>query len=223
MIEDCAPFTITYDQPGTYDVTLIIDANNGCGADTVTIEDAVSVYAQPLASFEMVPPQLNTLDPVAFFSNTTEGANTFAWYINDELITEEVDLRHTFPGEIGDTYGICLVAFAAGACADTVCQFITIEDGFRVFVPNTFTPDDRAPNDIFRPIFSGIDPRFFLFEIYDRWGMRLLTTTIPEEAFWDGTVDGTEAPQDVYVWKLIVKDAYSGDRVERIGHVTLLR
>ena len=154
--------------------------------------------------------------------STTEGANTYAWFINEEFITDEMDLHHLFPGAIGDDYGICLVAFAAGACADTMCKTITIDDGFRVFVPNTFTPDDKEPNNIFKPIVIGIDPRFYLFEIYDRWGTRILSTTDPEGA-WDGTVDGTEAQQGVYVWKLIAKDAYSGDRIERIGHVTLLR
>ncbi|MBL0128381.1 MAG: gliding motility-associated C-terminal domain-containing protein [Flavobacteriales bacterium] len=222
VIMDCAPIDVTYTQPGSYDVTLIIDANNGCGADTVTIADAVTVYLQPLATFDQLPAQLNTLDPVAFFNNTTNGANTYAWLINGEFITDEVDMQYRFPGEIGDTYGICLVAYAANSCADTVCKFITIEDGMQVFVPNTFTPDDHAPNNTFKPIVTGIDPRFYLFEIYDRWGNRLLSTTDPD-VFWDGKVDGTLAQQDVYVWKLIVKDAYSGDRVERIGHVTLLR
>ena len=78
IVLDCAPFTATYTDPGSYDVTLIVDAGNSCGADTVTIEDVVNVYAAPFANFEIVPPQLNTLDPTAYFNNLTTGANTYA-------------------------------------------------------------------------------------------------------------------------------------------------
>lgn len=99
VMMDCAPIDVTYTQPGSYDVTLIIDANNGCGADTVTIVDAVTVYTRPLAAFDQLPAQLNTLDPVAFFNNTTNVANTYAWLINGEFITDEVDMQYRFPGE----------------------------------------------------------------------------------------------------------------------------
>jgi len=30
-------------------------------------------------------------------------------------------------------------------------------------------------------------------------------------------------PIGVYVWKLLAKDPYTGKRIERIGHVTLVR
>ncbi|MBK8498831.1 MAG: gliding motility-associated C-terminal domain-containing protein [Flavobacteriales bacterium] len=222
VIEDCAPVTVIYTDPGSYDVTLIVDANNGCGADTVTIADAVNVYAQPTAAFEMLPAQLNTLDPQAFFNNLSSGALSYEWLINEVFITDEEDMTHFFTGDIGADYGICLVAIAAGACADTSCLYITVEDGMRVWVPNTFTPDGNEHNNTFKPIVTGIDRRFYLFEIYDRWGLRLFSTTDPD-AYWDGTVDGAEAVQDVYVWQLKAKDAYSAERVERIGHVTLLR
>jgi hypothetical protein len=42
---------------------------------------------------------------------------------------------------------------------------------------------------------------------------------------WDGSHRGSNTPvQDgVYVWKLIVKDKYTGYREEFFGHVTLLK
>ena len=222
IVQDCAPFTATYSDPGSYDVTLIIDAGNICGADTVTIEDAVLVYTQPVADFEMVPPNINTLDPLAYLNNTSAGANAYVWTIDDAFTSTDEDVRYLFSAELGTEHVICLVAIAAASCTDTLCKVLTVEDGLSVYVPNTFTPDNNEVNETFKPIVAGIDPRFYLFEIYDRWGLRLFSTTDPE-AFWDGTLGGEQAPQDVYVWKLIAKDAYSGDRLERIGHVTLLR
>ncbi len=223
VINDCAPITATYAQPGSYDVTLIVDAGNGCGADTVTMADAVMVFAQPTADFTMVPERINTLDPVAYFTNGTIGANGYLWFINDEPMGSTTDLRHEFPAEIGDTYGVCLVALASAQCMDTVCKYITVDDGLALWVPNTFTPNTDDKNEGFVPVVSGIDERFYLFEVYDRWGLRVFQSDVPGEA-WDGNgTDGSLAPQDVYVWKVRVKDAYSGERIERIGHVTLLR
>ena len=184
--------------------------------------DAVLVYTQPVADFEMVPPNLNTLDQLAYLNNTSAGANAYVWTIDDAFTSTDEDVRYLFSAELGTEHVICLVAIAAASCTDTLCKVLTVEDGLSVYVPNTFTPDNNEVNETFKPIVAGIDPRFYLFEIYDRWGLRLFSTTDPE-AFWDGTLGGEQAPQDVYVWKLIAKDAYSGDRVERIGHVTLLR
>jgi gliding motility-associated-like protein len=222
-VEQCEPFTWTYPQPGSFDVTLIIDAGNGCGADTVTVEDAVTAYAQPTASFTMLPAVITTLQPVGFFSNTTAGANTYQWLVNEELVSEEVDMQHTFPAQIGDAYGVCLIAYASALCADTVCQTITLEDGMVLWVPNTFTPNNDNKNEGFVPITYGITDDFYRFEVFDRWGLRVFASEVPGEG-WDGRLaDGTEAPMDVYVWQVRVKDAYSGARVERIGHVNLLR
>ena len=92
-----------------------------------------------------------------------------------------------------------------------------------VYVPNAFTPDGNGQNESFRPVSVGLDPDQYEFLVFDRWGQVLFRTTDPEEA-WDGNyASGSPVPQGVYVWRLIAKDLYSPNRVERIGHVTLVR
>ncbi|HRH39534.1 MAG TPA: gliding motility-associated C-terminal domain-containing protein, partial [Flavobacteriales bacterium] len=221
-IHDCSPITGTYTDPGSYDVTLIIDAGNQCGADTVTVEDAVVVYAQPAAAFDVLPPSINTLQPVAFFNNTSAGAHAYEWTIDGDSVSYEEDLRYGFTPELGAEYEVCLIAFAAAVCTDTLCTVVNVDDGLGVFVPNTFTPNHDDKNETFKPIVTGIDPRYYQFMIFDRWGNMFFSTKDPA-AFWDGLHDGEDAPQDVYVWKLIAKDALSGARIERVGHVSLLR
>ncbi|MBK8225596.1 MAG: gliding motility-associated C-terminal domain-containing protein [Flavobacteriales bacterium] len=220
---ECAPFVYTVNEPGSFDVTLIVDAGNGCGADTLTVEDAVTAFAPPTADFTMLPEVITTLQPVGFFSNTTTGASTYSWQINEEPVSEELDLRYTFPAQIGDAYGVCLIAYASALCADTSCRTITLADGMVLWVPNTFTPNNDNKNEGFAPVTFGIDERFYRFEVYDRWGLRVFLSETPGET-WDGRMaDGSDAPMDVYVWQVRVKDLFSGDRVERIGHVNLLR
>ncbi|MFN3876389.1 MAG: gliding motility-associated C-terminal domain-containing protein, partial [Flavobacteriales bacterium] len=222
-VEQCAPFTWIYTQPGSYDVTLIVDAGNGCGADTVTVADAVVAHAQPAAGFTMLPEVITTLQPVGFFNNTSLGAGSYQWLVNGQLAGDEEDLRHVFPAQVGDSYSVCLVAYASPACADTLCRTISLEDGMVLWVPNSFTPNSDDKNEGFAPVAIGIDEEFYRFEVFDRWGMRVFSSERVGEA-WDGTLPGgSEAPVDVYVWKLLSKDAFSSARVERMGHVTLLR
>ena len=132
-------------------------------------------------------------------------------------------MRYVFPAQIGDDYGVCLVAYASGLCMDTLCKVITIEEGMRLNVPNSFTPNGDNINESFVPIVNGVDPDFYRFEVYDRWGLLVFSSEKIGEAWFGLHPDGTEAPLDVYVWRVKAKDAYSGERVERMGHVSLLR
>jgi gliding motility-associated-like protein len=223
VVQDCAPVTVVYDDPGSYDVTLIIDAGNGCGADTLTIEDLVTVFAQPEAGFTPLPGLVNTLDPVVFFDNTSSGSIAYIWSVDGTEAGLEEDLRYTFPEQFGATYTVCLVAAASPNCMDSVCQVISVDDGLGVFVPNSFSPNGDAINETFEPVLIGIDPRFFSFIIFDRWGLEVFNSSEPGNAWSGRNSDGTECPVDVYVWRLITKDAYSGARIERFGHVNLVR
>jgi gliding motility-associated-like protein len=223
VVEDCAPVTAVYELPGSYDVTLIVDAGNGCGADTLTLEDLLTVYTQPTAQFDPLPAQINTLDPEVFFHNTSSGAVGYTWSVDGVEVSTEEDLRYMFPAELGNSYVVCLAAIASPNCADSLCRVIEVEDGMGVFVPNSFTPNDDDINETFGPELVGIDPRFYSFMVFDRWGLEVFSTNDPT-ARWDGrSPDGADLPVDVYVWKLMTKDAYSGARIERLGHVSLLR
>jgi gliding motility-associated-like protein len=222
-ISDCGPVMHAYTVPGIYDVSLIIDAGNGCGADTVTVPHAVQAAERPAADFEQLPEQASTQAPTAFFNNLSEGASAYTWDIDGTSVSALEDLLWTFPSQLGASYTVCLIAWASPACADTACRVIDLADGMQVHVPNAFTPNGDQRNDGFLPVVSGADESQFLFEVFDRWGLRVFRSEKPGEA-WNGLrPDGTEAPQDVYVWKLRLKDAYTRERVERMGHVTLLR
>ncbi|MEO8587834.1 MAG: gliding motility-associated C-terminal domain-containing protein, partial [Flavobacteriales bacterium] len=222
-VHDCGPITVTYEVPGTYAIALVIDQGGACGADTLVAADPVIVSERPIAGFDILPEFVSTSDPVVYLNNTSTGALSYVWDIAGLAGSTEEDVQYEFPDELGGEYTVCLLALASPDCADTICKVITIDDGMNVSVPNTFTPDGDGINDVFMPITTGIDPRYYHFEIFDRWGLLIFNSTDPA-ASWDGrTSDGTEAPTDVYVWKLLLKDAYSGDRSDRIGHVSLLR
>ena len=221
--QDCGPITTTFEEAGSYDVTLIIDAGNGCGANTVQAVELVNVFDEPVAAFEALPEAIGTQNPTAYFHNYSEGASTYMWEMGGTGTYSTEHVNHLFPGELADEYDVCLIAYASPQCADTICKVVTVGDALELHVPNAFTPDGDGINDLFQPVVGGVDPDRYQFIIFDRWGAEIFATTDPD-ASWNGlSSSGEEFPQGVYAWKLHMKDPYSGDRVERIGHVTLVR
>lgn len=74
-------------------------------------------------------------------------------------------------------------------------QFIDCEL-CNVFFPNAFSPNDDGINEVFRAVLhENCDYSFEYFEVYNRWGERLLESTEP---VWDGYFMDEKCQQDVY-------------------------
>lgn len=94
----------------------------------------------------------------------------------------------------------------------------------RVFVPNTFTPDNDGHNEKFAPVaynVIGVE-----LAIFDRWGEEIFLSTEHDGA-WDGKAGGKVVPIGVYTWRYIydpvLVDGSLGNRETLYGHVTVLR
>jgi gliding motility-associated-like protein len=223
VVQDCGPVTTTYEEAGSYTITLLIDANNGCGANTIQEVGLVNVFVKPEAAFEALPEVVGTQAPQVYFHNYSQGASSYLWDMAGTGTHTSEHVNHSFPAELGDEYEVCLISYASPQCADTLCKTITVGDALVVHVPNAFSPDGDGINDLFRPVLDGIDPERYEFMIFDRWGSPLFSTR-DINAAWDGNFpSGDAVPQGVYVWKLRLRDAYSVREYDRTGHVTLLR
>lgn len=120
------------------------------------------------------------------------------------------------------TYTVTLRAERAGDSTQLVSQSVKVM-AMRDEFPNAFTPNGDQLNDIYRPLFR-CPVITTNFAIYNRWGQAVFTSTDPEAA-WDGTVEGTPAPADVYGWRLeydALRDNVRQTFTEQ-GEVTLLR
>lgn len=89
------------------------------------------------------------------------------------------------------------------------------------FVPSAFTPNSDGHNDYFRAITAGLSQLLY-FNVYNRWGQLVYSTSNPKDRGWDGTLKGREQPLGVYVWaaKAIT---YTGETITGKGTVTLIR
>ncbi|MEO8591211.1 MAG: PKD domain-containing protein [Flavobacteriales bacterium] len=206
----------TYASPGTYTVTLIATGVAGC-ADTLTVDPGVVVNPSPFADFTS-----DTLSSVANaiqFSNLSQGAQSYMWDFDDGETSDEIHPLHLFPAD-GGGYTVCLVAVNQFSCPDTICKFQPVRGDPVIFVPNTFTPNGDGRNEIFLPILNGFEGWNYRLLVFDRWGSVIHETRDRAEG-WDGSVHGTQAQIDVYVWKVIVER--DGDAQDFVGHVSLVR
>ena len=119
-------------------------------------------------------------------------------------------------------YTVTLLVTSQYNCVDSTQSEVTIDPVFTFYIPNAFTPDaNDGENHYFYPKGEGWDLSSYLFLVFDRWGARIFETT-DNSVYWDGTMKGELAPQDVYVWMVKVKDIY-GDNHTFEGKVTLIR
>jgi hypothetical protein len=61
----------------------------------------------------------------------------------------------------------------------------------------------------------------YSFEILNRWGTSIFKTGDPAKS-WDGKSGGAKATDDIYVWKVFVKDEQDIEHNFN-GHVLIMR
>ena len=87
-----------------------------------------------------------------------------------------------------------------------------------LFVPNSFTPNSDQINDVFLP--NGFELTNYQLIIYNRWGEIIFLSTDLETG-WDGTYEGKESENGVYVWEIVFTQ--NGVEETRRGTVSLVR
>ncbi len=203
---------------GTYTVTV---GYNGCSG-----EATVTVFKEsgPEAAFYTLPETI-FLDegPVLFFDESIGNITDWDWTFGDSTTATGNPTNHQY-ADTG-TYLITLIVTDADGCVDTAQGNIYVNPLFTVWIPNTFTPNDDARNEFFKPIGVGWDTKNYFMAIYDRWGRELFYTKDVNEG-WDGTYcnkyDYSKGVQGVYVYLIQVSDL-KGKKYHYKGIITLIQ
>ncbi len=211
---------------GCYDVTLIVSSENGC-ADSLTMEQMVCLYEQPVAYFTTDNLEYNSTYPLVSFFNESEFATTYYWEFGDSATSTAINPIHLYPGEEAG-YGIILTASNEIGCSDEYGLFIMVREDRLFYVPNSFTPENPdGINDVFTPVISsGYNPDFYSFIIFNRWGEVVFETDDMTQG-WDGTYTNSKnarpCPDGVYIWQINIRGITEDDATIHRGHVNLLR
>ncbi len=90
-----------------------------------------------------------------------------------------------------------------------------------IYLPDAFSPNDDGSNDVFGPV-SNCNNLDYTLMIYNRWG-ELLFISDESNKTWNGLYRSEDAQMDVYMYKLVWKDPYTGITRFKAGTTTLLR
>lgn len=194
---------------GNSTTTLVLTATeNGCSAsDTVVI----TVFLNPVAT---ISPGDTIIDAGSSVGLAVIGNGTlFEWSPAAGLSCTDCPNPVATP-EMTTTYFVT-VTNSAGCTASASRTVEVIPPDCTVTMPNAFTPNSDANNDVFAPV--GTEIEAYNLQIFNRWGQKIYAG----EAGWNGTLDQQAAPVDVYVYKINVQ--VCGTQSEFLGEVTLIR
>jgi len=209
----------TFNTPGCYTVSLMI-ASGACTANinkpnaVCAIETAQAFF---IPSAKIVEAELPKFD----FTNLSSNADSFIWTFDDGNTSFDINPTHAYLSDVTAGYNVCLTALNIEGCNTTYCDSVHVRDNFTLYVPNAFTPNGNGINDLFKPVITDHSISGYELLIFDRWGKLIFQSKTPFEG-WDGTYRGNGVKQDIYVWKLKVKNDLTGKWVLKQGHVTLL-
>ncbi|NVJ45920.1 MAG: gliding motility-associated C-terminal domain-containing protein, partial [Cytophagia bacterium] len=156
-------------------------------------------------------------DPVSFFDLSEGEVIDWHWDFGDGFDSNEIDPIHTYdaPG----TYTVRQIVTDRTGCQTEKIKVLEITEGYRIIIPNAFTPNGDGNNDFFRPRMLGLVKAQLI--IYNTWGEVIFNSEDIETKGWDGTIKGRKAENGNYVYKIIGL-SFNGLSVEREGIFALI-
>ncbi len=207
-----------YFTPGIYDVSVTIISETGCrDTSNYSISGAINAIQPPVAGLVIDRTKTTIFDPVFTILDTAKFFSFNELSLSDGSNYDVYPVIHTFT----DTglYTIIQTVKNEAGCIDTVEYRVLVEPEFRLFIPNSFTPNNDGLNERFLPSILGITS--YDLRIYNRWG-QIIFRTQDEFEGWNGESEGVKCQQDAYVYHLEVTP-YAGQKKIYIGSVTLIR
>lgn len=196
-----------------------IDAD-GCESRRVPIR--VIVAQNPIAGFQSdyVTREL----PGAIFTFTDKSVGhapvaEWLWEFGDGEISDLQDPVHEYaqPG----SYPVKLTIVDQNGCRSSVLKsaYLEVQMSVMMVTPNAFSPNGDGINDFFR--LPNYNIATWEVQIYDRWG-NLVYQTDNLEFRWDGSVQGSVAPEGSYTYT-VSGHALDQTPVFKSGSILLMR
>lgn len=213
--------------PGTYVIT-VRDAN-GCEASEVFQINSPSAVSVDLTAPQGVILAGMTTQLLTTTNSSSSIINHF-WQPLDSVIFDFSDC--TDATNCGNPYvqpfyttTFTVTVMNADSCTATDTVTIIVENELAGFYPSAFTPNGDGLNDRFT--FDILGATDIEISIFSRWGQQVFynanqTNGVNATDGWDGSIDGNEAPDDTYVYKLKVT-YFDGVVREKSGTVSIMR
>jgi len=187
--------SVTYNNPGNYDVTLI--ASNGLGSDTFGLTEYISILDEPTANFDFTE-----VDGLVTFNNSSTNSTSYFWDFGNGNTSMEATPTNQY--DMTGDYDITLIA--SNTCgSDTISQSVSIEltstRDFSTF--ESFTVFPNPGNGLFVVELNGVPEANIEFVAYNMLGQQVFLESFP---FGNGElkeqIDLSGLPEGGYILKL---------------------
>jgi gliding motility-associated-like protein len=202
-----------------YDISVTAYTLSGCvEEETVVFPDAISVLPHPVAGFIVNPQILDISNPEIHVQDASQGAIECQYVLSDGSSYEAWEFYHTW--QLTGLQNITQYVTNENGCTASVSGEIMI-NGFALFVPNSFTPDDDGLNDFWKPVITGVSS--YRLQIFNRWGDLIFETNDPERPWLGEVHDGDyHAQNEVYQYRIVAEDLMALPH-DVSGHITIIR
>jgi len=207
------PDTIKTKQEGVYTLTYFSDSSSTGAINGSAI---VTLLESPNAIFISDSDTMSVLNTELKLQDLSNG-NIVSWYwdFGDGNTSYQQNPYHRYQ-ENTSIYKISLMVVNDRGCSDTTSKYIWISDDYRMYIPNSFTPDNDKLNDLFCISHHGIREETFYFNVYDRFSNLVYSTDKIEklECFldnsngWDGKhyKTGNDLPIGAYIYEVYFQE-----------------
>ncbi len=208
-----------YTNSGAFSIYLLGITQMGC-RDSTLKNSLITVFPQPVADFNASDFETDIYSPTITFYDISQ-SNITNWQWNFQTGANSTVQNPVYTFQSDGTYSVTLIVTNVNGCKDTIIKIITIKPVFTFYAPNAITPNFDETNDVFLPQGTAWDLETYNLWIFDRWGNKLFHS---KDAYkgWDGTKRGEVLQEDVYVWKVELKDSF-GRPYEFNGVVSIVR
>jgi len=193
---------IEFPRSGIYRGFLKLNENSYC-SDSIAIKVIVSDI---IASFSHSPINLSNKVPDANFYNMSKGADSWKWYVDEEIFSVEKNPSYIF-SDTGQ-YLIKLIAENEYGCKDTVTNIVYVSQKPDLYYPNVFSPNNDGINDSFKGFGKTYGINDFKISIWNRWGS-LVYLSKDIYTGWNGRLQniGDKLQNGMYVYIVEILDS----------------
>jgi len=220
------PYIISTRDEGVYDLLSFSDAveqGNLSGQGFVTISNA------PVADFQLNPNETSILyTTIEMIDKSSESVISWDWDFGDNIgYSLAQNPKYTYPESVAQ-YQISLRVADANGCADSTYRILSITDDHWIYIPNSFSPNSDAINDLFYISYHGIRESSFTINIYNRSNEVVYSTKnifdLSIDNGWDGTHQskGFKLPFGTYIYEVSYQDI-EGWKYFKQGGINIIR
>jgi len=203
-------------------VLIEVTDNLGCKS-TLSYNVETPVFGDP--DFSYLSYAMSTYgfyaihDPIQFTNTSTANFVAVTWNFGDGQFSNEEHPEHTYLKE--GTYTVTQTVDYAFGCSYTKTADLIITKGYKLIMPNAFTPNKDAINPYFAP--EAIALSNLEFNIFDTWGSLIYSEKGEDHIQgWNGEIKDNDAENGNYYFTLTAQTFY-GETITRKGKFTSIK